>query len=186
MGNALETFCFIFHVYHLLEGLYFSIYWWQKPNIVSYILYMSKLPLLAKAQNTMENIFLLLGYKGSGIKPSLHFPFILSDYRGTSSVNNPRVAEKRKKKHKIIESKAGVDFKKWFLKSNPRIIRRCSLELRNKRRLAKNRNRSNLFLAQSKSVFPHREPYMLLHWAARPFIIIITHLRRCMVAFCQE
>lgn len=93
---------------------------------------MSKLSLLAKSLDRMENIFLLLGYKGSGIKPSLHFPFFLPDYRGTSSVNTPRVAAKREKKKTthFWKVKAAVDFKKWFLRSNPRIIRRRSRKLR--------------------------------------------------------
>lgn len=64
---------------------------------------MSKLSLLAKAQDRMENIVLLLGYKGSGIRPSLNFPFFLPDYRETSSVNTPSVAAKRDKKTHTFE-----------------------------------------------------------------------------------
>lgn len=72
---------------------------------------MSKLSLLAINHDRMENIFLLPGYKGSGIKPSLHFLFFAPDCRGTTSVNAAARVAERKKNINLLKVKAGVDFK---------------------------------------------------------------------------
>lgn len=124
---------------------------------------MSNLSLFAKAQDRMENIFLLLGYKGSGIKPSLHFPFFLPDYRGISSLNTLRVAAKREEKTQIYEKlKLRWTSKNDFEGVIPGSYGKHSTELRENDVVPKPKQIQSLSLAQSEGVFPHREPYMLL------------------------